>query len=300
MTNYYRCLVSGIGLVGLSSCGVLYKKPQIINPYEQDVQDISEEDAIGVGALDGGGTFKAKFSKEELSDIYENVVFAPENPEEEFNPISEQAAKSLPAQTWTTSFKTAIQQSRETGHPLLIWFSDSRGSMNSRLLSEELFSKNDFNKWVSSRYSTLLIDKPNANDPNLGKQELYKAQSDYKKLRNRFSVHGTPEVLVIDFSSQVHARYRGYKSGDATFYWGQLKAAHRGAVKTYNRWKNGMEKRGFRMWHSADEQNKKFAKMLSFSDGIVTLVTPEGKRVEQPLIGFSRLDKKWVTDQQDL
>lgn len=69
----------------LTSCSLLYKKPQIFNPNDTGSEEMSEEDAMGIGAIDGGGSFKSKFTTGDISDIHENVVFAPEDPNVAFS-----------------------------------------------------------------------------------------------------------------------------------------------------------------------------------------------------------------------
>lgn len=279
----------------LTNCSLLYKKPKFFNPYESEIEELSEEDAIGVGALDGGGSFKSKFTTGDISDIHENVVFAPEDPNVAFSPV-QGGVKSKALSTWTKDYKKAIQEAREEGKPLLIWFSNSRGSSNSALLSEELFANSKFNTWVAQNFSTLLVDKADTLDVMEDKKVINQRKRYHKQIKERFSVLGTPEVLVLDFNGEVFARYRGYTKGDADFYWGRLKVANQGAKLSYGIWREKMEKKNFRIWHSPDGSKKKFAKLIKVDGEDVTLVTPEGKRFTQPLNSFSSPDRRWVAD----
>lgn len=279
----------------LTSCSLLYKKPQFFNPHESGTEELSEEDAMGIGALDGGGSFKSNFSTGDLSDIHENVVFAPEDPNVAFSPV-QGGVKSKALSTWTKDYKKAIQEAREEGKPLLIWFSNSRGSTTSALLSEELFANSEFNTWVAQNYSTLLVDKADTADVMEDKEIINQRKRYHKKITERFSVRGSPEVLVLDFNGEVFARYRGYTKGEANFYWGRLKVANQGAKLSYGIWREKMEKKSYRMWHSTDGFKKKFARLTKVEGENISLVTPEGKRFTQPLNSFSSLDRNWIAE----
>lgn len=276
----------------LASCS-LFEKPQIFNPHDVRPESMSDEEVFGIGGLDGGGSFVPKFTTGDIEDIHANVVFAPEDPTVAFNPI-EGGGAAPQTSTWTKNYRKAIQKARQEGKPLLVWFSSSQGSVASSHLNSELFSRGDFNTWVSKNFSTLLIDKSDSNRHEDNNDTRNEKKRYYRDMSERFGIHGTPEVLVVDFQGEVFARYRGYSKGEANYYWGRLKVAHQGAMLSYGQWREKMEKRGYRVWHSADGEQKVFAKMKSKQDDSIDLITPEGKKYSRKIASFSSEDKRWI------
>ncbi len=293
------CILSPSLLV---SCGNLspFKTPKFENPNERKWSDVDAGDSEGYekyGAAGAPGKFVAKFSNNEIEDIHNNVEWAPENPDVNFTPGATGGWKDKQP-TWTQDYKVAIQRSRQESKPLLVWFSDSKGSGISKRLAQELFGRSDFERWVKKNFSPLLIDKGSVDPDDSRALELRKKQY-YENMVKRFSVKGSPEVLVLDARGEVFARYRGYSKGDGDFYWGRLKVAHAGVMQSYGAWREMMEKKGYRVWHSV-EGEKVFAKMLRQTEDTVTLVTPEGKSHKQAKAHFCLLDRNYMRKQAKL
>ena len=291
--------ISVVASLFLGSCASdslsLFKPPKIVNPNELKEEEVSDELAQGVDALGASGAtgrFEATFTNEDVKNIESSIVWAPIDPEEQFQ-LGVLGTKEDKHKTWTKNYKKAIAAARQQGKPLLIWFSDSRGSAISNRLSNELFSRSDFDSWVRDNFSTLLVDKAIDTAVN-DDSRVNRLKAYYERMTSRFSVKGTPEVLVVDVNGEVHARYRGYTKGEADFYWGRLKIARENAAAAYGGWREKLEKKGYRMWHSLDNQTKVFARMANATEEKVILVTPEGKRYTEEIKLFSQSDQRWV------
>lgn len=279
----------------LVSCGglAIFAPPEYKNPADFKTEEISDETAQGVdaiGAAGAEGRFKATFTGSEIQQLENDIRWAPEDPNVKF----ELGAKNKEEfKTWTKNYKKAIAESRQSGKPLLIWFSDSKGSAISNRLSDEVFSRSDFDAWVRKNYVTLLVDKA-INEAKNNSEHVVRLKKYYEFMSERFSIKGTPEVIVVDVRGDVHARYRGYKKGQSDFYWGRLKVAREGAVLTYGAWREKMEAKGYRLWHALVGDKKIFARMVSQKGERIILVTPEGKKYTEDLVRFSRSDRDWV------
>ncbi|MCP5535938.1 MAG: thioredoxin family protein [Akkermansiaceae bacterium] len=222
----------------------------------------------------------------------EDIVWAPENPDEAIGGGLEELWKQPENKTWHMSYKEAAQQSRQTGKPLLIWFTDSAQSPLCRRLSDELFSTSDFESWATSTLVRLRVDTtipPKERNTDLGvRKSRYVEQ-----LKKRYSVHGHPTVVLLLPSGEVHASYRGYKKGDSDYYWARLKQAVVKAEESYGKWREKYEQRGYRLWTSRDGQ-KTFAKLYRFQPGSVTLIDPDGKRGTTSFKRLSDADQAWI------
>ena len=291
------CLLSSSLLVGCGQLG-MFKAPEFKNPNERKWENVSKDDVEGYeqyGAAGSPGKFVAKFTNNEIEDIHANVEWAPEDPDTPFNP-GLSVGGDTQHYSWTQNYKAAIQRSRKEGKPLLIWFSDSKGSAISKRLSQQLFERSDFEAWMNKKFSPLIVDKGSVTTDDSRALALRKKKY-YEAMVKRFSVMGSPEVLVLDSKGNVHARYRGFSKGDAELYWGRLKVAHAGAVASYGAWREKMEEKGYRVWHSVEGEEKVFAKMVSQTEEEISLVTPEGRTQTHAKTHFCLLDRNYMQQQ---
>jgi len=251
----------------------------------------------GFGDLGGSGIRPTvTFTKEDIPDEDE-IVWAPEDPNVAFDPELEEKWESTAHKldgNWQRSLALAVRESRVTGKPIMVWFADSRGASLSNRLSDELFSRADFRKWAKEHYVRLMVDKAVDADDDDDVRHRKKEYSD--KLRKRFKVIGAPEVLVLSPAGDVFARYRGYRKGQSEFYWGRLKNAHRAAQANYGKWRNKMEKKGYRVWQS-DKGVQIFARMYRYKDNVAYFVETDGRKSKLSLGRLSGPDQKWIHDQ---
>lgn len=222
----------------------------------------------------------------------EDIVWAPENPDEAIHGGLEQLWKSPEKKSWHQSYTEATQQSRQTGKPLLIWFTDSMHSPTCRYLSEEVFSTTDFETWAMKHVIRLRVDKQIPSKER--SSDLGVRKSKYiKKLIKRYEVKGSPTVTLLKPGGEVYVNYRGYKKGQGEYYWARMKQAIVMIERDYDEWREKYEKRGYRLWENREGQ-KTFAKLYRFHSGSVTLVDPDGKRGKTPFHNLSDGDKAWI------
>jgi len=97
----------------------------------------------------------------------------------------------------------------------------------------------------------------------------------------------------------VIGRYRGYKRGEAGFFWGQLKHGVEVSAKAYQVWRAGLETKGYREWRDRKDR-KVFAKLTGYANGTLTLVEPDGtcSRTQEKLL--SDKDRAWINEQKKI
>lgn len=226
----------------------------------------------------------------------EDIVWAPENPDEDFGSGMEELWKKPENIAWHISYIEAMRQARETGKPVLVWFTNSARSPLCRALSNELFSNEGFDGWASKRIVRLRIDE-NIKGESKGENTWTKKQNYIKDLKTKYRVHGHPTVIILSPSGGSIAQYRGYKKGNPDYYWGRLKSSISKAEDDYGAWREKLEKRGYRMWTSR-QGRKTFAKLYRFRDSKVTLIDPDGKRGTTSFNKLSEADQTWIISEK--
>ncbi len=234
----------------------------------------------------------------------EDIVYTdPDNPEAAIPELSTllSAPKRGP---WEDSETIARQRSIREGKPMLIWFTNSQSSPMCKAISQDLFSTNDFGIWATENLVRLRVDdyvKITEPDLSVGEAEDRRLRviAYNAALKKRYKVMGYPSLIMVSPSGEVTGTYRGYQRGDAEFRWGQLKQAHAVSMESYKGWRAGLEKKGYREW--ADRRGRKiFAKLLSYSDGDLTLVEPDGGRARTKESSLSEKDRAWIAGQKKL
>ena len=205
---------------------------------------------------------------------------------------------------WEESETIAKQRAAREGKPLLIWFTDSARSPMCKTLAQELFSTPDFEKWASEKLIRLRIDaQVRENDPDLSLGEKESRLVDIKdyvaRMKKTYKVLGCPSVILLNPSGEVIGRYRGYKHGDAEFFWGQLKHGVDVSANAYQVWRTGLEKKGYREWKD-NKERKVFAKLTGYANGTLTLIEPDGTRSRTQEKLLSDKDRAWIAEQKKL
>jgi thioredoxin-related protein len=173
-----------------------------------------------------------------------------------------------------------------------------------KALAQELFATPDFEKWAAEKLIRLRVDaQVRENDPNLSLGEKETRLVDIKdyvaRLKKTYKILGQPSVLMLNSSGEVIGRYRGYKRGDAEYFWGRLKHAEVVSTTAYQSWRAGLEKTGYREWQDRKER-KVFAKLTGYANGTLTLIEPDGTRSRTQEKLLSDKDRDWIAEQKKL
>ena len=88
----------------------------------------------------------------------EDIVWAPEDDSVPMPGHLQDLWKQPENESWFENYTKATRQSRQTGLPLMIWFTDSSFSVLCRNLSNELFSTSGFESWATQHLVRLRVD----------------------------------------------------------------------------------------------------------------------------------------------
>ena len=203
---------------------------------------------------------------------------------------------------WEESETIARQIAAREGKPILIWFTDSARSPLCKVLGAELFATPEFGKWAEEHLVRLRVDSNvSVDDPDLSLDAKITRQSELKTyvkgLKKRYKILGAPSVLMLNPSGEVIARYRGYKRGEADYYWGLIRQGEVASSHAYKSWRQGLEGKGYREWEGS-RGKKVFAKLANYSDGTLVLIEPGGERYRTTESKLSSKDKKWLAEQK--
>lgn len=235
----------------------------------------------------------------------EDIVFTdPDNPDAKLPELSSILTEPKRRGPWEESETLAKRRAAREGKPLLIWFTDSASSPMCKALSQELFSTPEFEKWASEKVVRLRVDaNVMVDDPDISLDEKETRLVDVKhyvtRMKKTYKVLGHPSVLLLNPSGEVVGRYRGYKRGDAAYFWGLIKHGEAVSSNAYKEWHAGLEKKGYRDWQ--DRRNRKvFAKLTSYSNGTLILIEPDGTRSRTHEDKLSDKDRDWIVGQKKL
>lgn len=247
-----------------------------------------------------GGNQKVDFSKLTPENM---IAFTdPDDPEGSIMELS--SVLVAPSKgPWETDEKVARRRAASEGKPLLIWFTDSSGrSPLCRTLAKELFDTDEFEAWASAKLVRLRVDanfREKLPDATIDEQETHNIDRGraVAELKKRYKILGHPSLVMLKPDGSVVGRYRGFKRGQAEYFWGQMKHGEAVAASAYSGWKKEMEAKGYRTW--SDGRGKSlFAKLVSYSKGQLVLVEPDGTRSRTKETSLSAVDAQWIADQK--
>ncbi|MGB6220945.1 thioredoxin family protein [Haloferula sp.] len=191
---------------------------------------------------------------------------------------------------WSQSYTTVFKRARREDKPVLIWFTDSQNSVNCKMLSEELFNDPEFDDWASETFVRLRVDVRVSGETN---DEESRRKDYVNNLRKRFKVLGNPMLIVLTPAEEVILKEKGFVRGQANFKWGQLRQSAKVAADKHEKWKQKMEKKGYRTWK--DPRGRKiFAKLVAYRDGELIIVEPDGTRARTKERNLSPEDQDWI------
>ena len=235
----------------------------------------------------------------------EDIVFTdPDNPDAKLPELSTLLSAPKRRGPWEDSETIAKHRAAREGKPLLIWFTDSARSPMCKALAQELFSTPDFEQWASEKLIRLRVDAHvQDNNPDLSLDEketrLVDIRTYVARMKKHYKVLGHPSVLMLNPSGEVIGRYRGYKRGDAEYFWGLIKQGEAVSANAWQAWRSGLEKKGYREWQDRKER-KVFAKLTAYSNGTLTLIEPDGTRSRTEEDKLSDKDRAWIAEQKKI
>jgi len=203
---------------------------------------------------------------------------------------------------WERNIRVARKNSTRDGKPMLIWFTDSKRSPRCQQLAQELFDQPEFQKWAADNLIRVRVDESEEfDDDNLSLGQVQTLRVEFanyvKNLKSHYKVLGLPSLVLVDPQGRVVGHYRGYKPGQADLTWGRIKQGVVASNHGYEAWRKQLGSRGYREWR--DLQGRKLmAKLLSYDQGKLYLVEPDGTQSVVEEKQLSMADRRWIEEQK--
>ena len=312
---FSRFSIASVLVAGLWGCGVVGGGREIA-----DNED--EENPFGptgvpahlraAGSGDGGTAVAPGGNQPALPPNFqitpdEDLIFTdPDNPDSILPELSallaEQGASRGP---WEQSDSLARRRAMREGKGMMIWFTDSGRSPMCKALEEELFATPEFNEWADEHLVRLRIDSNLAGigrDTDLSLDQTETLRIDVRnyveELRKRYRILGNPSVVMLDAEGRVLLRDRGYRRGDADLLFGKLRYSQSIAERNNSAWRKKMEDRGYRTWSDGRGRVTIFARLVSYHEGELVLVEPDGTRSRTRESNLSAGDRAWIAEEK--
>jgi len=219
----------------------------------------------------------------------------PDNPDAELPELQGLMAVAPQKSPWRESETDALRESKRTGKPLLIWFTDSVRSTACKSLGAGLLMTGDFEAWASENTIRLIVDQ-SVKGKDI--EDDARKKIHVRGLKKKYSARGYPTLLVLAPSGEVIGRYKSYRKGQEDFIWGQLKQGVSLALERHRSWKASLERKGYRDW-TDDRERVVFAKLVAYKEGELVLVEPDGQRARTHERKLSAADRVWIQQQKE-
>lgn len=198
--------------------------------------------------------------------------------------------------SWENSYTNARRESMRTGKPIVMWFTNEGATPSPicKTLNREVFGTSDFVKWAKMNVIRLKIDISGGSGDRGNVGDLTTRKRKYvAKLKKQYSVLGFPTVIVLQPNGSVYDRYRGYKKGHKSSYWRELKDAVLTITHNQKVWRRKMTAKGYRSWRGRNDQVI-FARLARYSEGDLTLIEPNGGKIQTQESRLSSSDREWL------
>lgn len=247
-------------------------------------------------ALGAGGTTAAVAGVASGASTNANLVWTDPDDPDAIIPELDNILEKPKEGPWERSIVLARSKAMREGKCQLIWFTDSQTSPACKALSAELFGLHAFGAWADENLVRLRID---TREPDRAPDDDSKARAaEYvTAVRKHYKVLGSPTVIMLTPQGEVIKAYRGFRPGSGDFFWGQLKQAQRIGSESFGKWRAGLERSGYRDWVDRGGR-RKFARLLSYQDGQLMLVEPDGTQSKAQESLLSEGDRLWLAEQK--
>lgn len=108
---------------------------------------------------------------------------------------------------WKTDYNQALQESQQTGKPVLLFFTGSDWCGWCKRLDKEVFQTPEFVGAMGDKLIFVELDFPMSG----------KASQQHQQLRDKHGIKGYPTVILIDGQEKVLGR-TGYQAGGGKSY----------------------------------------------------------------------------------
>ncbi|MBR4107845.1 MAG: hypothetical protein IKK45_04055 [Akkermansia sp.] len=218
----------------------------------------------------------------------------PDNPDKEIAGITAAFEARNNGNGWLTDYGLAIRFAHRECRPIIIWFHDSVISPKSARLGEQLLDTPKFNEWCKNRVVRIKLDSGASIDDRSGKNAKY-SHTAINRLAKRYGITRKPGLAVVSPRGQLIVGIDGY-DGFIQSIESILKGGVVRCEKEMLAYREKLQKRGYRTWHSAQGGMSLFARLQRFDSehNMVYLKEYGGRISRTKLHRFSREDKEYI------
>lgn len=207
----------------------------------------------------------------------------------DFSTVMKTNSRGTSRVAWKQSAAEAVEQSRLTGKPLLVFFT-SQHSASAMTMERTMVLAEDFYVLTEQNYIPLRID---FSDVETQRSEFYKA------FKERMEPRGYPTMLVVLPDGTEITRLSGYKTDYQESYIKRLQQAVDQSKKVGEQRRVKMEKDGYRLWKNKKE-SEVFAKLVSLDANMGTFTGEWGNTFTTFITRLSDKDQAWIEEQKRL
>lgn len=185
----------------------LQAAPQVGDTYEK----VIAEKGAPIGVVEAGTTRILRFKDQtiKLKDgrvVALDVAAASIVPASPVNPRAPAKALNLRSAEWTTDYAAALEQAKQQGRHVFLFFTGSDWCGWCKRLNQEILSTPAFVSYAGDHLILVEIDFPR------GKPQLQALISQNASLARQYRIQGYPTVVVLDSSGRAVGRL-GYQEG---------------------------------------------------------------------------------------
>lgn len=207
----------------------------------------------------------------------------------DFSSVMKTNTRGTSRVAWKQSAAEAVDQSRLTGRPLLVFFT-SQHSASAMTMERTMVLTEDFCVLTEKNYIPLRID---FSDVDTQRSEFYQA------FKERMEPRGYPTMLVVLPDGTEIMRLSGYKTEYQGSYLKRLQQAVDQSQKAVEQRRAKMTKEGYRLWTNKKEAEV-FARLVKLDANMGTFSGEWGNTFTTFITRLSDKDQAWIEEQKRL
>lgn len=184
---------------------------------------------------------------------------------------------------WEINPHFAFDRAQREQRPLMLLFT-ADWNTQALALSQEVFATKSFNEYVKENLVICYLNYPkNSTD----------SPDTLRRIKEKFKVHGYPNVLIFNPNGEVGRGIRGYRTGRPVDYFNELVAACHPVLESIEVQKAELVRKGYRDW-SNYLGKLVFARFVEHDPSHVILQDAAGQKWNVPINDLAPDDQRMV------
>lgn len=184
---------------------------------------------------------------------------------------------------WEINPHHAFDRAQREQRPLMLLFT-ADWNTQALALSQEVFATKSFNEYVKQNLVICYLNYP---------KNYTDAPDALRRIKEKFKVHGYPNVLIFNPNGEVGRGIRGYRTGRPVDYFNELVAACHPVLESIEVQKAELVRKGYRDW-SNYLGKLVFARFVEHDPSHVILQDAAGQKWNVPINDLAPDDQRLV------